>query len=307
MKNCYFLTFLFIFVFLFFSCKKKDITPAFLYLSEKDFEDCIENNCSKFNNIHNTSYTDAEFQIIRQQNFKDVYVSLNGKALGYWQFPCTIPLLPDYSGENNIRIIPCVRIPNTTITTTQYHFVNPVDRSFTIEKKGELTFHDIILEYNKEVSFSFLETFSQSTNFASIDTVNHCASLIILEEESLGEIILNDSLPFFNVVTGYKGLLGQNCRHFWEISYKSSGEMITYLEFRGSPSGATHQDMIVHPSTNGVWKKVYIDISDIIKLASNGASRLDVRLGMRGLRNADVPTAFFYFEYVKLISMYAPY
>jgi hypothetical protein len=307
MKNCYHLLFLFIIVFLIFSCKKKDITPAYLYLSEKDFKDCIEDSISKFNKIHETDYEEHDFQMIRQQNFRDVYVSLNGKALGYWQLPCTIPLLPDYTGENNFLIIPCVRVPSSTLSTVQYHFVTPIERNLTIEKEEHYQISDFVIEYEKGISFPILETFAQSTRFSSIDTISNYARITINEEESLGVICLDDSLTRFNIVTDYFDVLGYNCRHFWEISYFSTGEMVTYLNFRGALSGATSQDMIVLPSTKGVWKKTYIDISEIVKMASSGSFRLSLRLGIRGYRDADVSTAQFYFQYVKLISMVAPY
>ena len=299
--------FLFSVVFLSFSCKKKDITPAYLVLSDDDFKDCIENSRSAFNKTHNVDYDEETFQVVRQQYFRDVYVSLNGKTLGYWNLPCTIPLLPDYSSENIVRIIPCVRVPGTSVTTLIYNFVKPVERAIVVEKKGEYRLSDFFFEYREGISFPFLETFGQIHNFSSVDTVNNCAPLNIIPGESMGEILLNDSLPFFNIVTGFETILGTNCKHFWEFMYKSDGEMTTYLNFRGAASGATQATLAVYPSTKGVWKKAYIDISEQVQMAAFGASAISVRLGMRGIRNADESTACFQFKYVKLISMVSYY
>jgi hypothetical protein len=307
MKNCYFLFFAFLFVFLFFSCIKPDITPAFLILSEEDFENCFENDRGKFNTTHDANFDETEFQIIRHHHIRDVYVSINGKELGYWRLPCTIPLLPDYSGENIIRIIPCVRTPNATLTTIQYTFVTPVSRFLKIEKEGAYKLDDLIFEYRKEVDFNVVETFTQSTLFSSVDTINNYAQLSIIHEESIGEIILNDSLPIFDIATDYMNLLGINCKHFWEIYYKCDGEMVTYLGFRNTPSGVTHQTMMVFPSTSGSWKKAYIDISEIVKIAASGSPILSVRLGISGIRNSNTSTAYFHFKYVKLISMVSLY
>jgi len=100
MVNRYFLFFYFLII-LFFSCKKQDITPIYLSLSEKDFSDCID--VSNFNKNHETVYDSVELNIIKQQNFRDVFVSLNGQELGFWNLSanpvtgsCKIPLLPNF-------------------------------------------------------------------------------------------------------------------------------------------------------------------------------------------------------------------
>ena len=308
MKKCYFFFFLSLIAFLHFSCRKPDITPAYLLLSEEDFENCI--NTNSFNEVHETDYDSLELSIIRHHIFRDVYVSLNGKELGYWHLPCRIPLLPNYSGENNIRVVPCVRIPlNPTVTTVQYHFLKPVTQFFNMKREGEYRLSKFEFEYREGVSFPVLETFSQTTRFLSLDPINGAdiETNQYVDGKQVGKIELNDSLYYFNIVTDYFELLGQGVRHFWEISYKCDGEMFTYLNFRNTPSGAVHQEMIIFPSTKGVWKKGYINITDIISLAAGAATRIEVRLGIRGLRNQNSSNANFYFEYVKLITMIAPY
>jgi len=307
-KSC-FLFFLSIIIFLNFSCRKTDITPAFLVLTVEDFQDRIDNNLSEFNRIHDTSYDQEEFDIIRQQNFTDVLVSLNGKQLGYWNLPCRIPLLPDYSGNNNIRIIPCVRIPNTTLTTVPYHFLKPVEVFLDIEKEGEYRFPNLKFEYVPSVAFPMLETFEQGTRFASLDSIYGARMEV---SQSMGRIFLSDSLPYFNVATSYFHLVGQEngqrIQQFWEMRYMCDGEMTTYFNYIDPISGITYaQDMIVLPSTKGSWKKVYIDLSNEIAWAARGASRVSVRLGIRGNRNSNSGSAYFYFDHIKLISMRAPY
>jgi hypothetical protein len=302
MKNCSSLFFLFIIAFLLFSCKKID-APAFLVFSEKDFENCID--ISNFNADHETNYDDYELKIISQQRFRDVLASLKGENLGYWQVPCRIPLIPDYSGKNNIRIVPCVRITAMTVTTTEYPFVEPVERDFEMKRGGEYSFSDLKFEYSKGVKFPILETFVQSTGFSSLDTVKG-APLEISQSDGkhIGEILLDDSLVYFNVATDNM-VLEDTYRSvfFWEISYKCDGEMTTYLRF----ASGIHQDMIVFPSTRGTWKTAYINVTEILRMASGTASQISVRFGIRGLRLQNSPDAYFHFEYIKLISMPSPF
>jgi len=305
MQKIYTFLFLFFISLLLLCCKKPDITPAYLLLTQEDFTNCVD--VSNFNKEHEKDYDNAELEAIKHQIFKDVFVSLNGKELGYWSLPCKIPLLPDYAGNNILRIIPCARIPNTSLTTSQYSFLKPVEKDFYFTKEGEHTVSNLKYEYEKSVSFPKLETFETSTSFVSLDSTLAKIVLSNYGDKKVGKITLEDSLDFFNIATDYFSLLGRGVRQYWEIYYKSeNGEMTTYLGFKNTLSGVTHQDMIVLPATQG-WKKVYIDLTDIVSLACGMANMVSVRLGIRGLQNDENVSANFYFDYVKVITIAAPY
>jgi len=304
MKKCYFLFFLLFIFFLNFSCKKT-ITPAYLLVSVED----LNVNVSNFNQEHETDYDNKELEVIKQQNFRDVYVSLNGKGLGYWQLPCKIPLIPDYTRENFIRITPCVRLPHLTLSTVPYSFLLPIEQRVALEEEGEYRLSNLDFVYAKSVAFPVLETFAQTTIFKSRDTVNMVATMEIytMGDSTMGRIALEDSLDFFNVVSPYFELYGQGVRQYWEMYYKcDNGEMTTYLEYRNSFSITPQQDMIVLPATKD-WKKIYIDITDVVSWACGSANKLSLRLGIRGLKNSNGSNAYFYFENVKVVTMAAPY
>jgi len=310
MKKSLFFLFLVIIALLVISCKKTDITPAYLLLSEKDFEDCIEDDLVKFNKAHEKNYDEEQFNAIRQQSFKDVLVSINGKELGYWKLPCKIPLLPNYSAQNNIRIIPCTRVPKTSLTTVPYYFLQPVERFFDLEKGDTCEFKNVKFEYVSGIDFPILETFSKTTPFKPLDTIFKAPMEIVYNQEmkkNVGTVVLDGSEKFFNVVTSYIYLNGYGVRQYWEMYYKcESGEVVTYLDFQNTVTNVHQQDMYILPATDG-WKKVYIDLTDVVTWACGSADRVSVRLGMRGYKTSDSQKATFYFENVKLITMYAPY
>jgi hypothetical protein len=309
MKKCYFLIFLSLIVFLNFSCRKTDITPAYLLLHIEDFQDCID-----VSNLE--GYTQDQLDVIKHQDFKDALVSLNGTELGSWklewpqQRPCTIPLLPNYSQTNNIRIVPCARVPSMTLTTVPYHFLIsvPEEHFLDMEKKGEYRLSNLKFQYRPAVEFKILETFVQQTYFLSIDTT-HGANLVIAPIEvegkkSVGRIVLEDSIRYFNIANSYFDLPGQGARQFWEIYYQSDGgEMTTYLNFRNSITGIFDRDMVILPSTRGVWKKVYIDISEDVSDAAGYVTSVSVRLGIRGNLNKNASNAYFHLGHIKVITM----
>jgi hypothetical protein len=308
MKKNYPFILIFIISILNYSCPKP-VTPAFLIITEKDFEDCID--VSDFNSTHDKNYEPLELDAVKQQKFSDVWVSLNGKDLAPWQLPCTIPLLPDYSGTNYIRVIPCVRTPNTTTTTLQYYFVTPVEQFIEMREEGEYHLSAFKVKYVPSVDFPVLETFMQSTDFKPFLDINPTSIEIYHDDtlqKNIGKITLTDSVKFFDIVTSYFILKGKDERQFWEIKYKSdNGQMVMQLGFENTISGITHYDVMVFPSTHGVWKKAYMDITDIIRQASNIAPQLSVRLRITGIRDKANSKSEFYFENIKLITMYAPY
>lgn len=291
------------------TCSRPEITPAFLILTVEDFQDCID--VSDYNSIHDQNYDQKELDAIKQQNFTDVLVSLNGKELGYWYLPCSIPLLPDYSGKNNIRVIPCVRTANTSTTTLQYLFVNPIEQLFELEREELFRFPGLSFKYDSSVDFPVLETFTQSTLFKPRVEDEFPAAIEIFYDEELqkdiGRVILSDSAKFFDIVTSYFPLPGQGERLFWEISYKIiNGQMFTHLGFENSMT-MIEQNMMIFPATEGAWKKAYIDITNTIMEASYTASQVSTRLRITGLRNSTTVDTEFYFENIKLITMDAPY
>jgi len=308
MKNIYPLIFICIFSFLNYSCPKPDITPAYLIFFEEDFKDCLD--VSNYNNEHEQNYDPIELNAIKQQKFSDVFVSLNGKELGYWHLPCTIPLLPNYSGTNNIRIIPCVKLINTAQTCTRYLFVTPVDIFCEIEKEKEYRL-PVKVEYVKSVEFPILEIFSQSTKFTPRIPSFPATIEIVYDEEfekNIGKITLTDTTKYFDIVTPYFPMLGSGERQFWELSYKSeNGQITTHLGYENTISGITNQDLIVFYSTKGEWKKAYIDISESVMKACDIASQVSMRLNITGIKDDANLASYFYFENIKLITMSAPY
>ena len=126
-------------------------------------------------------------------------------------------------------------------------------------------------------------------------------------DSTMGRIALEDSLDFFNVVSPYFELYGQGVRQYWEMYYKcENGSMTTYLDYQSSLAVLPQQDLIVLPATTS-WKKIYIDLTDVVSWACGSANSISLRLGIRGLKESNVDNAFFYFDYIKLITMSAPY
>ena len=306
MKNISFFLFILFSLFFLFSCKKPDITPVYLILTEEDFKDCID--VSNFNSVHDENYDPNVLDVIKQHTFPFVRVSILGNMIGFYQPPCTIPMLPDYSKQNNIMLEPCVRLPNTVLSTEPYYFVNYVEKFFNFEKEDTIRFPSFKLEYRRTVKYELLETFANSTRFEARSPEIYPTTIeLVFDEEknkNLGTIVLKDTAKFFDIVTDYFLMNGKNERQYFEITYKSNdGEMFVSLNFKGAPTGTTNRDLVILPSSNGVWKQLYVNISEIMMQESYTASTLNTRLQITGNKTSDDKNADFYFDNIRIITM----
>jgi hypothetical protein len=188
---------------------------------------------------------------------------------------------------------------------SQYPFVLPFEKTVAIVHEEEIKFSNFLFEYRKEVDFPILETFVQSSMFSSVDTIDG-APLVLSQDiggKAIGKILLNDSLKYCDIATKLITFRPYGSRFFWEISYKCDGRITTYIRF----ASGTPQDLGIFPSTKGEWKKGYIDITEILRLGAGMTDQVSLSLGIRGNRTKDATDAYFYFEYIKLVSMVAPY
>jgi len=313
MKNRYLLFFVFLIVFFNFSCVNQKIPPpVYLYLTEEEFTDCLENDLVEFNKKHDTNYSEEEFQVIRQHLFRDAWVSINGASVAPWKLPSLIPLIPQYGKPNNIRVSACVRDPNSELMTKEYLFVTPVTQTFDNLAKGDtIRLSPFTLEYVPSVEFPILDAFIQDTKFSPRDTMYNTPMTLTFNDtlkKNIGKISLSNSDLYFDVVTQYQLMHGKGQQQYWEICYKSlNGEMVGYLGFEKSLIGIQQKNIFVLPSTEGKWKKFYIDVTEYIRDACSTASQINVRLGISGYKVEDSQSAEFYFEYVKLITRTAYY
>jgi hypothetical protein len=162
------------------------------------------------------------------------------------------------------------------------------------------------------VAFPILEAFIQTSKFSPRDSAYNTPMEIVKMDsdtnKNMGSITLGDSDLYFDVVTQYQPMPGKGQRQYWEISYRSNnGEMVGYLGFEKSLVGITQRNIFVLPSTNGEWKKFYVDITEDINLACSTASQINVRLGINGYKIDDSQSANYNFRYIKLITMIAFY
>ncbi len=300
MKKRYILI-LFTIISLFFaSCDDQDLTPAYLIITKEDLQNCVD--VSQFNSDQDEAYGEIELEAIASQNFKDVWVYFNGKNLGCWELPCKIPVLPNYTDSNFVQIVPGIRLNGVSTMIPVYPFLEPFKTTYYMNREGNylLSERNIKFKYASGINFPLLETFEQSTEFASIDADG--VNMIVTQEDNrtIGKITLVDS-TYFDIKSPKYYLEGSGNFTFWEMEYKCENNIDIQLFVYTATGAITPVPLVSLRSTNGEWKKIYINLTSTLTDYTSSAAYIGVELVMTGNRyNSSVTN--FCFDNIKLIT-----
>ena len=87
------------------SCKRSDLTPAYIVATPEDFEGCID--VSNFNETHDQNFDQDQLTALTRHKFTHVNLYVNNKNLGCWELPCKVPVLDvDNSDSCKLVLIP---------------------------------------------------------------------------------------------------------------------------------------------------------------------------------------------------------
>jgi hypothetical protein len=299
-KNNYFVFILTFLVLISNSCNNTDLTPTYLEISEEAIANPV--NMTNYNLLHDVSYDSHQLAAVASHKFSDVWVYANGEKIGLWEVPCKIPILE--SDSILIQIVPGVRMNGMSTTIPAYPFLQPYKETIYIEK-GEtysLDEHPISFKYYDNVVFPLLETFEQSTTFTS--SIDDGGEFVISHEdgENVGLITLEDSLYGFEVESPSMTLPGNNNSIFFEMDYKCDQEMSVGLVMVNSSGISEHEPLVNIRTTNGEWKKIYINLTQSISRNADSDGYVDdAKLVISGSREDDLTSAKFYFDNAKII------
>ncbi len=154
---------------LFLSCDDKDLTPVFLDVKTEMLDNCID--VTNFNDQHETNYDMSELQTIASSRFRDIECWLDGVYLGIFELPCKIPMLPEYDENNELKILPCIRLDGNSAIIKTYSYLKTYTREFddnvefvTIDENSPIEF-----EYISAVQFPLIDNFESGTRFEMED------------------------------------------------------------------------------------------------------------------------------------------
>lgn len=290
------------------SCKRADLTPAYIVVTPEDFEDCID--VSNFNETHDQNFDQDKLAALTRHKFTHVNIYVNNKNLGCWELPCKVPVLDVNSTDScTLILLPAFPMSGMANTISGYPFLNITRQKVLLQKDHvyEVAQNRPKYVYSEYTLFPYFETFSNSTSFSPVptpdSTQNDLTFLpVAFDDKNVGEIILNDatglhfdvqSTPFTVPVGSYRVVL--------EIRYKTEGKMdisakmsSAYYPHRWYSIGG------INASPNE-WKTIHFDLTNTINsnYGSTGNST-EFTLMLAGVGKEGQDTHF-YIDDVKVV------
>jgi hypothetical protein len=250
------------------SCKRTDLTPAYIHVTLEDLENCID--VSNFNETHDQFFDQDELDAISRHKFTHVNVYVNNKNLGCWQLPCKVPVLDVSSTDTStVVLLPAFPLSGMSNTITGYPFLN-ICRQKVVLQKGvtyEVAQNLPKYVYSEYACFPFFETFSNSTSFSpsSVSATAQGFDLVEVDGNKVGEIVLNDedglsfevlSSSFYAPVGSYRTLL--EIRYKTEVDIQVAAKMATaYYPNNAYAVGGIYK-------SPDEWKTIHFDLTNII-------------------------------------------
>jgi hypothetical protein len=245
------------FVLILASCTKNINDPAWLEISEWE----LQANS-------NLGTTEGELS----HNFSDAWIYADGKLIGVFELPVKLPILLE--GSTKFRIFPAILNNGISATKKIYPFVEPYEITLDLKKNETISINPVTKHYD-QVKF-WIENFEDSPKFESSGTES-LASLVQANDPSIlkygnyyGLISLN---PVDSVYIGYtlendKLYLPQKgAEVYLEVDYRSTNSLVTGLIEHSASLVKYHPNVQLNgqdPNGEVVWKKIYIDMREIV-------------------------------------------
>lgn len=275
---CFFLLFLL-------SCSKKNPDPTWIKINE-------------WNLISNKTNKEGELS----HNFSNAYIEIDDKTIGFFELPIQLPLLE--TGKHTIKIFPVVLNNGISASKTIYPFCVPYKLDIELNQNKTLTinpqtsyytdctfwiedFEDAGIKLKSESGFEDL--FSMDNNQKYLKYGNNYGKILVTKENPIwqGKTNTNSSLP-----------AGKNI--YLELDYLNTENLLTGV-FISNYSGMSYNPNVTlnaQDKANLRWKKVYIDLRQMISYSINGSI---FEQYFNVINSSNIDTNFVLLDNIKLI------
>ncbi|MDA7803017.1 hypothetical protein N8987_00380 [Crocinitomix sp.] len=280
----------FIFIILLSSCNKKTITPSWVRI-----------NSFVLN-------TNEATQGANSQNITDVWVYMDGIALGIYELPCKFPVLAE--GEHEFTVFAGIKNNGISSTRMRYPFYTSSVSTET------LTYHDTIqifpsINYVNNMEFAFIEDF-ESAGIGFVKGPTSDTNMVFVLKDEHPEIVkygekcgLVHLQPIDSLYTGSTMEvmnIPKSKEVFLEIDFRNNNSMATGV-ISGFPDGTVREHnplIILNPQSTGqeVWKKIYIRLTEDINQYANSSSN---EIFLLGALDSDNTYGDIYLDNIKVV------
>lgn len=204
-------------------------------------------------------------------NFNQVFLNMDGKVIGAFELPAKVPILAQ--GEHNFVLLPGIVNNGINATKRRYPFVEAYTTDFTLILEDTVTMSPKTM-YFDGINF-LIEDFESPALSIENDESGNCPLYRDNDPEILkwgnyfGRADLNDQDSLLIAFTTFQqSLPKQNSEVYLEFDYMISNPLITSVISYNSVSFHEDVHVQVNPPKEPEWRKIYIDLKEIISFRS---------------------------------------
>ncbi len=273
-----------------FGCKQEDITPSWLKINEFEL---ITNETSQGPNSHAIT---------------DVWVFIDGQALGVFELPAKLPVLDE--GEHDFVIFPGIKNNGISATKIRYPFYKTFDITETLVKNDTLELFPVT-SYKENVEVAYLEDF-EDAGISLLKGPSSDTDIVFVNKDDFPELVVYGDkcgrIQLGNMDSLYTGITNDMMNLpkaqdvALEIDYRNNNSLAMGVLAR-FPDGSTNQHnplVIMNPQERGkeVWKKIYIDLKEDISFEITAT---DFEIYFLGVLDEGNPDADIYIDNIKVV------
>lgn len=207
-------------------------------------------------------------------NFSDVYVTVDDELVGIFEVPVKLPLLEE--GEHKITLYPVIRNNGISATKKIYPFCEPYVVYIDLQKNQV---HEIQPETHYYDGTEFWIEDFENTVF-NIDDANSNAKLVKSDDPAIlkygnyfGHVPLTESDSIWLGKTPAMSLPKAAAEVYLEIDYMNNNPLLTGVYAISSTGIKDHPNIQLNAQEENLqWKKIYIDLKEIVSSSVNATS-----------------------------------
>ena len=276
---------IFYIIFILFSCTKNKPDPSWIEINE-------------WNLLSNKTNKEGELS----HNFSNAYIEIDNKTIGFFELPIKLPILE--SGKHSIKIYPVILNNGISASKTIYPFCIPYKIEIELNK-NKTTSITPQTSYYTDCNF-WIEDFEDAG--IKLKSDNGYEDLLSTGNEkqflkfgnNYGRIIVSKNKPVWQGKTTTNSSLPQGKNIYLELDYLNTTNLLTGVYIYNN-SGISYNPNVTLNSqskSNLKWKKVYIDLRQMISYSING-SIFEQYFNVTNNTNND--TSFVLLDNIKLI------
>ncbi|HNX86136.1 MAG TPA: hypothetical protein PKN12_04330 [Bacteroidales bacterium] len=246
--------------------------------------------------------TDYSKQGTNSQNITDVWVYVDDEFLGAYELPARFPVLK--SGTHAVKMWPGVKKNGISATRIAYEYYTPIQRNINFKEDSTSAAGILKTTYQTPAFFAWLEDFESAG--LSLDTTQRSTAYIdktpagspLTFQGSHSGIVRFDSIHDFLEVQTHEIYPIPLSSVFLEMNFNTTNTVTVGVITYGI-STLAQTPIITLNRTNGVWKKIYIDLTTTLN-AYTGMNSFRVYLGT--FKDSDHQESMLLFDNFKIVT-----